>query len=230
MEIYIFICFLAIAMLLIFVFMAKSIRNKSNEIEKQSKKIYKTIELNSLKKGEAKDGGGIIYQKSLKNENVKKASNWVESLSYEEIEEINNETKVNDTGEDMKNLIIKPLILLVDDSLVVRKYVGDLLRKNNYDVVIKNDGWEAITFLNNESQVPEIIISDIEMPNMNGFQLIEAIRKEEKFNAVPILVISAHAESHIVLMESENIQGFIKKPFEDSDLLNQTQYLINNFY
>ena len=37
------------------------------------------------------------------------------------------------------------------------------------------------------------------------------------------------AESHIILMESENIQGFIKKPFEDSDLLTQTQYIINNF-
>ena len=113
--------------------------------------------------------------------------------------------------------------------MVVRKYVGDLLRKNNYELIIKNDGWEAITYLNGPFQKPELIISDIEMPNMNGFQLIEAIRKESKYERVPILVISAHAENHLKLMESESIQGFIKKPFEDIDLLSQSSYLINNF-
>ena len=120
----------------------------------------------------------------------------------------------------------KPLVLLVDDSMVVRKYVGDLLKKANYEIVLKNDGWEAITYLNSSSQKPDLIISDIEMPNMNGFQLIDAIRKEKRYKNVPILVISAHAESHLILMEKESIQGFIKKPFEDSDLLNQVEFLL----
>jgi CheY-like chemotaxis protein len=139
--------------------------------------------------------------------------------------------KFNPAKVDEKPVVtmeVKPQVLLVDDSMVVRKYVGDLLKKHGYDIVMKNDGWEAITYLNSTVQKPELIISDIEMPNMNGFQLIEAIRKERKFNNVPVLVISAHAESHLKLMESENIQGFIKKPFEDKDLLSQISYLLNN--
>ena len=123
---------------------------------------------------------------------------------------------------------IKTQILLVDDSLVVRKYVGDLLKKNNYDVILKNDGWDAISYLNGTNQKPELIISDIEMPNMNGFELVQAIRKEKRYENTPILVISAHAESHLELMENEQIQGFIKKPFDDIDLISQLNYLLEN--
>lgn len=153
-----------------------------------------------------------------------KAAKWVETKSYEE------DIKNQDT--DFTPLRLndnKICILLVDDSLVVRKYVGDLLRKQNYELIIKNDGFEAITYLNRKAQKPDLIITDIEMPNMNGAELVDAIRKENKYNSIPILVITAHAESYLDLMESENIQGFIKKPFEDSDLIAQTGYLINNF-
>ena len=95
--------------------------------------------------------------------------------------------------------------------------------------MLKNDGWEAISYLNAESvQRPDLIISDIEMPNMDGFQLINAIRKEKRYVNVPILVISAHAENHLKLMEDEAIQGFITKPFQDNDLIVQVNYLLEN--
>lgn len=228
------------------------ITNKSNKEEKdfnETKKIAEEIKEKLAKgkinnqtdlmngKGVSKNGGGIIKEKvnktTVKIETEKKPNAWKETSSYEEdVKTVNLDSIVNPNDNTEKVLEEKPvkfanpLILLVDDSMVVRKYVGDLLKKNQYDIVLKNDGWEAITYLNSNSQKPELIISDIEMPNMNGFQLIDAIRKEKKYKNVPILVISAHAESHLVLMESENIQGFIKKPFEDTDLLNQVQFLL----
>lgn len=225
---------------------------KSNKEEKnfnETKKIAEEIKEKLAKgkinnqsdlmngKGVSKNGGGIIKEKInkpiIKTEPEKKPTAWKETSSYEEdVKSINLDSIIKPKEDNEKILEEKPvkfanpLVLLVDDSMVVRKYVGDLLKKNQYDVILKHDGWEAITYLNSNSQKPELIISDIEMPNMNGFQLIDAIRKEKKYKNVPILVISAHAESHLVLMESENIQGFIKKPFEDTDLLNQVNFLL----
>lgn len=232
------------------------ITNKSNKEEKdfnETKKIAEEIKEKLAKgkinnqtdlmngKGVSKNGGGIIKEQAtrvnIKNDLEKKPNAWKETSSYEEdVKTVNLDNLVKPLIDktDNKEKILEektvkfanPLILLVDDSMVVRKYVGDLLKKSQYDIILKNDGWEAITYLNSTSQKPELIISDIEMPNMNGFQLIDAIRKEKKYKNVPILVISAHAESHLELMESENIQGFIKKPFEDTDLLNQVKFLL----
>jgi CheY-like chemotaxis protein len=225
---------------------ANDIKNKlsKNTDKKLLEKSVSASELINNKSGikKANSTNGII-NKPLAQTKTKKAVNWMETTSYEEdvksvdidsiLKSVENTPLFMDemfTPEDTveKMQIVKPLVLLVDDSMVVRKYVGDLLKKNNYELIIKNDGVEALAYLRSAPQKPELIISDIEMPNMNGIELIETIRKEKRFNNVPILVISAHAASHLKLMESESIQGFIKKPFEDMDLISQTTYLINN--
>lgn len=184
----------------------------------------------------SKSGNGIINKPAIVNKN-KKALNWTESTSYEDdIKKVDIDSfllnNLDVVEEKNTKITFKPLILLVDDSMVVRKYVGDLLKKNNYDLIIKNDGKEAYTYLTEglndvKYRKPELIISDIEMPNMNGIELIEEVRKIRSYNSTPILVISAHAESHLKLLENENIEGFIRKPFNDSDLLTQCDYLIN---
>lgn len=179
---------------------------------------------------------GISEQKPQSLLKESKAMGWTASESYEKdmssvnIDSILSEDvlKEKDSHEDSEQTKFKTQILLVDDSLVVRKYIGDLLKKNNYEVLLKNDGWEAITYLNGASSRPKLIISDMEMPNMNGSQLVEAIRADERFADIPVLIISAHAESHLRLMESGNIQGFIKKPFDDSDLIDQLSFLLEN--
>lgn len=181
---------------------------------------------NKITSKNTKKKSNILDQKSsplLKEKN----NLWATSISYDEdIISLSQEKYNNFELEEKDEINIK--ILLVDDSLVVRKYIGDLLRKKEYDVVIKNDGVEAIEYLNGNVDRPNLIISDIEMPNMNGFELIENIRNNSIYAHIPILVISAHAQNHLKLMEDENIQGFIKKPFEDDDLLNQINYLIRN--
>ena len=130
--------------------------------------------------GVSKNGGGIINNnaskqanksKSLKTETDKKPNAWKETSSYDEDVKtvdldtllkpvvkpnadikVNIDIKDNKPEEEKQIKFTNPLILLVDDSMVVRKYVGDLLKKSNYDIVLKNDGWEAITYLNSNSQ------------------------------------------------------------------------------
>ena len=223
---------------IIFVIVKKSKLKKENQkilnnIKTKDKTVKKVIN-NNLSMGNVQNSGGIISNKIISSSPYKeKIAKWVDTKSYEDDvnQNITNVPLIQQNEEEMKKNTIRSLILLVDDSLVVRKYVGDLLRKYNYDLVIKTDGWEAITYLNGNYQKPDLIITDIQMPNMDGFQLIEAIRKEKKFNNVPIIVISAHVEAydHLILMEKENIQGFVRKPFEDIDLTLQAKYLLNNY-
>ena len=226
-----YVTFGIIGLIIVFIlFLLQKTSNKKNHEAKENLEKNKKIALrntsNLTSNPRINQNSGILGAK-LKNKPEivrEKAAKWVETNSYEE--DIKNQDIISIS---LKNTENKLCILLVDDSLVVRKYVGDLLRNKNYDLIIKNDGFEAITYLNRAPQKPDLIITDIEMPNMNGAELVDAIRKESKYNSIPILVITAHAESYLDLMESENIQGFIKKPFEDSDLIAQTGYLINNF-
>lgn len=227
-----------------------------NEDEYDLEKSVSASELINNKgsiKSASKISSGII-NKPVNNKPIlpqtKKAVNWTESTSYEEdIKNVDidsllikntevSEEKIEQDLNKVNKIDLEPtvqyksFILLVDDSMVVRKYVGDLLKKHNYELIIKNDGLEAYEYLklilNEKGKKPELIISDIEMPKMDGIQLIEAIRKEKQYNNTPVLVISGHAEKHLKLMENESIQGFIKKPFDDNDLLNQINYLINH--
>ena len=128
--------------------------------------------------------------------------------------------------EEKRN--IKPLILLVDDSMTILKFTSNILGKNGYDVVTKPDGEEALIYLRDNNNIkPDLILSDIEMPKMNGIELIQKIRQDQKYNKTPIMIISSHAESHLSLMTDGLIQGFMHKPFKDFELLEQLKYLLN---
>lgn len=206
---------------------------KSKKIENAIKKDFveeiKEVEAIKLVDNKSDNFKGILNKNQTKIIEDKNNSHWVEAnntynTNIDILDKIVSEAETKKVLEKNYN----GSVLLVDDSLVVRKYVGDLLKKYNFDVVIKNDGWEAMIYINSALLMPNIIITDIEMPNMDGIQLVNSIRKERKFKNIPILVISAHAASHLELMEEEKIQGFIKKPFIDQDLIQQTKYLIKS--
>lgn len=167
------ICILGIILGIYLVFSNKS--KKQEEDFNQTIKIAEDIKdkLNKNKnsnllqgRGVAKNGGGIINKNNLElnRSSISPEKNlWEEVSSYEdEVSAIEVKDDFNFTKENKNQEIInkinnvkqksKNLILLVDDSLVIRKVVGDLLKNNNYEVILKNDGWEAITYLNSNSQ------------------------------------------------------------------------------
>lgn len=120
-------------------------------------------------------------------------------------------------------------VLLVDDSPTVLNFIGKMLTTSGYSVITKIDGQEALNYLKeDEAIIPDIIISDIEMPNMDGISLIENLRKIKKYERVPIIIISANAEKHLTLMSKGLIQGFLHKPFKGDDLLSQLIYVASN--
>lgn len=132
---------------------------------------------------------------------------------------------IKNENENKSEFLIS--ILLVDDSPTVLKFTGTMLNKNGYEVITKNDGKEAFDYLTEQTNLlPDVIISDIEMPNKNGVELIKELREINKFKNIPIIIISASAEKHLELMSTGLIQGFLHKPFEENDLLSQLRYVL----
>ena len=82
----------------------------------------------------------------------------------------------------------KPVILIVDDSSSVRNFVGMALEKQGFITLSANDGKEALEVLNKESV--DLMITDLEMPNMDGFKLIEQVRGKSELDTLPIVILT----------------------------------------
>jgi CheY-like chemotaxis protein len=90
---------------------------------------------------------------------------------------------------------LRPLkIMLVEDTVFFRKAVTIILQKEGHDVTIAVDGKEAVEILNRHSEKFDLIISDIEMPRMNGFELAQALRANQSFALIPLLALSSRAD------------------------------------
>jgi YesN/AraC family two-component response regulator len=121
----------------------------------------------------------------------------------------------------MANQKIK--IVLIEDDLVLGSLILELLVLNDFDVEWFKDGAEAFKHL--QKRVPDIIISDFMMPNMNGEELFLKIRKDSIYNAVPFIMVTANMEDGVRTRQLKNgVNDFILKPFKVKELI----YKISN--
>jgi CheY-like chemotaxis protein len=112
----------------------------------------------------------------------------------------------------------KPAALIIDDSLSVRKFVSSVLERNNYTTVLAEDGPEALEEL--KATEFDIIITDLEMPKMQGFELIEKVRAQDKLKDVPIVILTGKAaKENKEKGLSLGANAYIVKPFKENDLL-----------
>jgi chemosensory pili system protein ChpA (sensor histidine kinase/response regulator) len=115
--------------------------------------------------------------------------------------------------------------MVVDDSLTVRKVTGDLLKRNGFAVLLAKDGLDAIEQL--QTETPDILLVDLEMPRMNGFELIEHVRNTVKFKDVPIVMITSRtAEKHQEVARGLGVNAYLGKPYQEKELLGYMQTLI----
>ncbi|MBK6957227.1 MAG: Hpt domain-containing protein [Nitrosomonas sp.] len=124
-----------------------------------------------------------------------------------------------------KKPIKAPAIMVVDDSLTVRKVTCRLLEREGCDVLIAKNGKEAIEIL--QDSVPDVMLIDLEMPKMNGFELIEWIRANPETAHIPIIIISSRtAEKHRKIAQDLGVNIFLGKPYKEEELLNHLSELI----
>jgi two-component system chemotaxis response regulator CheY len=109
-------------------------------------------------------------------------------------------------------------ILTVDDSRTMRDMLRMALAEAGFNVLQAVDGVDGLEVLQRSS--PDVIVTDINMPKMDGFGLIEAVRQDSRYRKVPILVLTTESDSAKKLRAKEaGATGWIVKPFEPTKLI-----------
>ncbi|MGA9395424.1 MAG: Hpt domain-containing protein [Azonexus sp.] len=111
-----------------------------------------------------------------------------------------------------------PTVMVVDDSLTVRKITSRLLTREGYQVVLAKDGVDALEQL--LEVMPDVVISDIEMPRMDGFDLVRNIRADKRLGTLPVIMITSRtAEKHRNYALEIGANHYLGKPYDEVDLL-----------
>jgi chemosensory pili system protein ChpA (sensor histidine kinase/response regulator) len=110
-------------------------------------------------------------------------------------------------------------VMVVDDSITVRKVTTRLLERHNMTVISAKDGMDAVTKL--QERVPDIMLLDIEMPRMDGFEVARHIRNTEELKQVPIVMITSRTgEKHRQRALELGVQRYLGKPYQETELLS----------
>ncbi len=118
-----------------------------------------------------------------------------------------------------------PLVMVVDDSLTMRKVTGRVLERNNFEVVTARDGVEALERL--EERVPDLMLLDIEMPRMDGYELATTMRADPRYKEVPIVMITSRTgDKHRQRAMDIGVQRYLGKPYQELDLMRNVYDLL----
>ncbi len=129
----------------------------------------------------------------------------------------------NSTTEDQrpKTQDQKPLnILIVDDSPSVRHLTSNIIKNAGWIAMVAKDGLEALDVLQDLRELPDVILSDVEMPRMNGYELLAALKQQENLRHIPVVMITSRAnDKHRQKAVDLGVSEYLTKPFDDVKLL-----------
>jgi chemosensory pili system protein ChpA (sensor histidine kinase/response regulator) len=117
------------------------------------------------------------------------------------------------------------VVMVVDDSITVRKVTTRLLERNGYQVLTAKDGVDAMGQL--QDRIPDMMLLDIEMPRMDGFELATHMRNDERLRDVPIIMITSRTgDKHRDRALAIGVNQYLGKPFQEADLLDSIHDII----
>ena len=132
---------------------------------------------------------------------------------------------ISDSRDLSRHNNARRLIMIVDDSVTVRKVTSRLLERQGYDVVTAKDGVDAIEQLENVK--PDLMLLDIEMPRMDGFEVTNLVRHHEVHQDLPIIMITSRTgEKHRERAFSLGVTHYMGKPFQEAELLSNVENLL----
>jgi DNA-binding response OmpR family regulator len=112
---------------------------------------------------------------------------------------------------------MKKIILAIDDEAVIRKLLENFLGKK-YEVITKSNGIEAMSYIQS-GNIPDLIICDILMPEMDGYDFVRQIRSSGLFSKIPLLMLSGEEDSKTrINFYKLRVRNFITKPFNPEEL------------
>lgn len=122
---------------------------------------------------------------------------------------------------------MKELILIVEDHKPIRILLDNFLGKT-FQVKTTSNGYEALAWMN-EGNIPELIILDINMPNLGGVEFLNNIRISGFFKDIPVVIVSGEKEGKTIEKCLEiGINGYMKKPFNPNDLKDKILSILEN--
>jgi len=119
-----------------------------------------------------------------------------------------------------------PLVMVVDDSVTVRKVTTRFLEREGFDVITAKDGLDAVTMLLDHT--PDIMLLDIEMPRMDGFEVARRVRAMSSVATLPIIMITSRTgEKHRQTGLAAGANDYMGKPYQESELLASISQLLS---
>jgi len=124
------------------------------------------------------------------------------------------------TGEDQA-----PTVLVVDDSITIRKVTQRILARNGIQVATAKDGVDAMSWMG--ESVPDLILLDIEMPRMDGYEVANYVRGDERLAKVPIIMITSRTgRKHRERAEGIGVDRYLGKPYQETELMENIRELL----
>ena len=118
-----------------------------------------------------------------------------------------------------------PLVMVVDDSITMRKVTGRVLERHGYEVLTAKDGVDAVEKL--ADRVPDVMLLDIEMPRMDGYELATHIRNDVRLRGIPIIMITSRTgEKHRQRAFEIGVDRYLGKPYQEADLMRNVDEIL----
>jgi chemosensory pili system protein ChpA (sensor histidine kinase/response regulator) len=133
--------------------------------------------------------------------------------------------RVRDAEQVQERVDRRAFALVVDDSITVRRVTQRLLERHGMRVATARDGVDALTLL--QDQIPDVVLLDIEMPRMDGYELATQIRADSRLRAVPIVMITSRVgDKHRAKAIEIGVDDYLGKPYQESQLLDAIEPLL----
>lgn len=130
------------------------------------------------------------------------------------------ETSVNQTKKQI-------MIMIIDDSPSVRKVNEKIITNVGWKVLTARDGLEALEILGKSDEIPNVILTDIEMPRMDGYELLKTLKKNSRYKNIPVLIITSRtSEKHRQKALQLGASSYITKPFDQRTLIEKIRSLV----
>ena len=118
-------------------------------------------------------------------------------------------------------------ILVIEDDANIRESLVELLEMKSFELISAENGTEGLKLA--QDNLPDLIVCDVMMPGMNGYEVVEAIRKDSRMKNLPLIFLSAKAmEADIDYGKKLGANSYLTKPFRAQDLFSVVDELLNN--
>lgn len=118
-------------------------------------------------------------------------------------------------------------VLIIEDNLEIRENTGEILELTGFRVLSSEDGRHGITLAVDEK--PDVILCDILMPGINGYQVFEELKANQKTSSIPFIYVTASGEKNEIKQAMDmGASGYIRKPFDGDQLIELLMHVLKS--